>query len=844
MTLNRHLLFRILPLVVFPTIILSVAGFIVSHLFVTDIDRTESKVRELSEDTLESAAQLVEAFSEMQTRQHEFTLQNAVQLIDQQIEQLEDLLLTHSQKNQLAIFCRGDPSMRAHLEPALRTEFETLVQQYAFAEISLLDEQGDELLRVADYIVPAGANPVSGGQLWKRENPSTPDSLIVNSNARTLRELITRSIAWKQEGIKHSRDEVLTMTIPLLFSGINPSISEGKALGYLRAEIPLEPVLQRIPQKSLEDGVFALKPTESPSDTTRTSKPDSLQPKQSNPAVVIGHQTLEMGVADLVLMVDPTRIDASIQRVKTAQDAYSSGVNRIFGLVDDFNQTILQSLWMIAGGVTILILVTVLIVFTAARAIARPIIKLTKDASQIRDGDYISLVHAQSPVSELVDLGKSLNEMRGRLLIEITARDHLVRDRTTELEIANERLRTEVLERRRAEEKANAGSEAKSAFVATISHEIRTPLNGIIGSIDLFRASANLDKEERSLLETAESSAELLLGVVNDVLDFSKIEAGALKLSIEKFESHAIMVDMERLFAPQLAAKGVEYINTLEPSAQCAFYGDSFRIKQILVNLLGNAMKFTTSGFVSLKIWHEQAPSDDPGSLHLVIADTGPGIPHDRIDELFQPFEQLDTSFTRQAGGTGLGLSICHRLIALMEGTIKVTSEVGKGSTFHIMLPLKKVDSCDEDSPEEKAPTNKLDTSLRILVVEDNLVNQRIMKRMLIHQGHRPSLASNGREALEILSTEPFDLVFMDYQMPIMDGITTTRIIRSWPDNANNAQVPIIALTANNSSDDRAMAIDVGMDEFLSKPIRMQTLAEVIERMHLGSPPSVIELRS
>ena len=472
----------------------------------------------------------------------------------------------------------------------------------------------------------------------------------------------------------------------------------------------------------------------------------------------------------------------------------------------------------------VVLLIAAGLAWITMRILVRPLQTLQAGLQGVREGRLERIRYRKSG-DEIEFIARNFNQM----VESLETKSKVIQENHEQLE-SRIRQRTEELET--AMGNALAANRAKTEFLANMSHELRTPMNGFLGMIELVLDS-QLQQEQREQLITAQRSAHALLAILNDILDLSKIESGRMQLEFVPFSVRTHLRDCVRPHQVRAQQNSIDLRLRVDDALPDMLIGDPLRLKQILNNLLSNAVKFTTNGHIDVNIAGEPGASASATMLSVSVRDTGAGIPSEKLPHIFEKFTQADGSISRRFGGSGLGLAITKHLVTLFQGTLSVTSQVGRGSEFFVRLPMgvAATGSWAVPAGESKTASAPVAANALVLIVEDNIVNQKVIKGLLHRKGYRLETAPDGSQALAMMDHYHFDAILMDVQMPVMDGLEATRRIRAierW------REIPIIAMTAHAMSGDRERCLAAGMDAYLSKPVNSAELFSILDS-YLGS---------
>ncbi|MDD2863799.1 MAG: ATP-binding protein [Methylococcales bacterium] len=546
-----------------------------------------------------------------------------------------------------------------------------------------------------------------------------------------------------------------------------------------------------------------------------------------------GHYTGQLIAENDLLTLPPQIETADFIQITQPIDLHGEllGYLVLRSSFDSFNKKLLDFTLMLLSAFGVTLALALLLSLKLQRIISTPIIRIVNFIHSVTSAKSYNVQAIKENNDEFGRLVDAFNEMLRQLNLSFQQRDEAEQALSHHLKHLREIVDEQTLDLQKALNAADAASHSKSDFLANMSHEIRTPMNAIMGLTQLAQRT-ELTEKQRDYLEKIETAAQALLAIINDILDFSKIEAGKMTIESTPFSLDKLLIDLLDMLKIRAEQKGISLNFKVAINTPHYFIGDSLRLGQVLLNLLGNAVKFTHKGEVMMSI-EPRNVFENEAELCFCVSDTGIGMNEEQLNGLFQPFSQADTSTTRKYGGTGLGLTICKQLVELMGGEIQVSSEEGKGSTFtfNVLLP-RCVEGLEMFNETEKTSSDyPTYHTQRILLVEDNEINQQVALELLTSMGLEVSVANNGQEGLARVLSENFDLVLMDIQMPIMDGLSATRLIRQ---EKHLQTLPIIAMTAHAMIGDKEKSLAAGMNDHLTKPIEIDKLVSILNRWLAG----------
>jgi len=812
MTIKSKILTLVLPLSILPMLLMGFLGLRAIQ-WIRDESRKVSEQVELVDRTAGSSLAEITEMIEDKTRKDyeilEWTLRGNLEthhtFLLRILESLANLTLLES-------FLHSEPPGRSLIEIQITPILDDLIERHSLSQIHVVDVNGKEILRFARKRVPPGGDPVF--DLEPIPNISTDESGTEWYLSRVKAPLgkVDTTVYFDRDFGEKVPVPVLSLSIPLRFQNSRFSREDGDLEGYLQISIPIRDFSQSIFNQSRDETrILLLSRTGLIVESMEREQIGHAFEERDHPdSIVFREFTLEDTVEICVLANRGKFLEESIF-VRDLSDSVNQSVHTAAAMAKGVERETRKIARYAIAGAILLPIFALVVGFWIAHRIATPIKSLTRSAQNISRGDLETEVRIESG-DEIGVLGNNFNEMRRR-------------------------IKQQIEDLKQAQLAALAAAQAKGEFLANMSHEIRTPMNGVLGMLELLLYT-DLNDEQREYAETSLSCANSLLSLLNDILDFSKIEAGKLSIESVEVRIRPLVGEIAGLVSRMAREKNLEFSFRIDDEVPDLFMGDPTRIRQIAMNLIGNAIKFTHTGGVDLQL--SASPiSEGAVEVRIEVRDTGIGMDEETQKKIFEAFSQADTSMTRKYGGTGLGLSITRSLVALMEGTIEVESAPGKGSLFRIGLPVRIPPrlSVRPENPQSSfleggfglAPPPDGRNAWRVLLAEDNPVNSNLIKNYLGRSPVDLILVKDGDEVLESFRTDVVDLILMDCQMPRMSGYEATRRIRI-EEKKTGGHVPIIALTASAMVGDREKCLEAGMDDYLAKPLKKSSLIETIAK--------------
>ncbi len=835
MKISTKLLVFFLPLVLFPLIGISFFVIFPARVISHNADGIAERIEAVQETAMQSSDEIVSRFEDMAAEDYALAAEQVARSIEKTIHFLSIALETTADSTLLDSYINAPENGRKIIQVQIVPLFYSILDEYNLSETAVLDLHGKEMLRAAMEIVPEGGDPDFDGEALPNYTEDESGSAWFKALKQSP-QYTTAFIYFDKDFGEERPEPVLSLARHLRFKNRHHLEHDGETKAYLKFAIPVSRLCANSVPGNKTSAKFIL--TDSLNrvllhdDEEKIGSMFDIREQEGSGFLVFSRPVFNQ-IMTFHFLVPKTRIKQSSRIVSELAAAIGDEASSLKDFSSKIKGDIKRLNKMFFFIIAMVSLLSVGVVILAARKITRPVTKLCNTALQISKGNLEARPTCSEGRDEIALLARSLDEMRQNLKNQIDHLDKKVADRTQELMTANKKLADEIDVRAKAEVLAEAANRAKSEFLSNMSHEIRTPMNGVIGFTDLL-LETKLSEDQTDYAKTIKSSGDALLALINDILDFSKIEAGQLDFEEIDFDPELLAYDVCEMVRPKVGSKPIEILCRIGDDLPSYVKGDPLRFRQVLTNLMGNAPKFTDSGEIELSLDIEDE-RDDQIKLHAKIRDTGIGIPEDKLESIFIPFQQVDGSTTRKYGGTGLGLSICKKFSNLMHGDVWVESVLNKGSTFHFTAWVGRA--------REKEIKRSAAVSLfgkKVLIVDDNETNLGLLTQLLESVGMRVVAVIKGEEVLPVLQKaldidEPFDVCISDIQMPEMSGYDVAKAVRAFESETSAFKpgfqyLPLVALSSLMKRDAEQCEA-AGFDGFLNKPIQRKKLYQMVARL-------------